>query len=687
MEIWAHRGCSYRYPENTISSFRAACEYEITGIEFDVQLSRDGELVVIHDEKVDRTTNGTGNVCDMTLDELKQLRMIPNEDTGLLYETIPTLREVLSVLAPECREKGILLNIELKNSVVRYEGMEQKLLAVIHEFGLERFVIYSSFNPESICLLKQLEPEVKTGILAASLKHCLEINREIEADALHPYIHQLDIPDIRQHTALPIRVWNVMKNEPFFPEESAIEKYNLEELEQEGITDIFTNCPEHYVKKRLYRTEPNMIFTAGKCINEENGFVEAADAESFATLLFSKAEAGSRLHWKSTEYGYQIYIYTLETEERLIYTYCYQEEENWASYCREKSVFTFSLEDYSFDESCYFRLVVQPVEDSPRGGLPGTSELLEFFSPRERAYVSPSYFQAELMLTAEKVKDIRKTDDLVFILLSDSHYVNNGTWEDTAYNILELSGQVGPDAVIHLGDLTDGMLPIALTKEYAGRVLHSLKQTGAPVYVCLGNHDSNYFRNNPEKMTETEMSGFYLEREKPYYYVDYPRQKLRVLFLYSFDYREKVRYGFPKEEVEWVESTLAQTEAGWSVLVFSHVPPLPEIHYWSDEIRNGEELMRVLEAYHAGEGHTVLGYIHGHNHAEQIYTERAFPIVSVGCNKLEDFKDKKPGGSLTFDRKRHTVTQDLWDVLVVSGDKQRMSFIRFGAGEDRIVEC
>ena len=227
MEIWAHRGCSYRYPENTISSFRAACEYEITGIEFDVQLSRDGELVVIHDEKVDRTTNGTGNVCDMMLDELKQLRMIPNEDTGLLYETIPTLREVLSVLAPECREKGILLNIELKNSVVRYEGMEQKLLAMIHEFGLERFVIYSSFNPESVRLLKQLEPEVKTGILAASLKHCLEINREIEADALHPYIHQLDIPDIRQHTALPIRVWNVMKHEPFFPEESAIEKYNL----------------------------------------------------------------------------------------------------------------------------------------------------------------------------------------------------------------------------------------------------------------------------------------------------------------------------------------------------------------------------------------------------------------------------------------------------------------------------
>lgn len=89
----------------------------------------------------------------------------------------------------------------------------------------------------------------------------------------------------------------------------------------------------------------------------------------------------------------------------------------------------------------------------------------------------------------------------------------------------------------------------------------------------------------------------------------------------------------------------------------------------------------------SGGGAKVLALIHGHNHAEQVYTKRLFPIVSIGCNKLEDFKDKKPEGSHTFDRKKNTVTQDLWDVMIVSGKKDKIDFIRYGAGEDRTVEC
>ncbi len=81
-----------------------------------------------------------------------------------------------------------------------------------------------------------------------------------------------------------------------------------------------------------------------------------------------------------------------------------------------------------------------------------------------------------------------------------------------------------------------------------------------------------------------------------------------------------------------------------------------------------------------------MAYIHGHNHADQIYQERAFPIISIGCNKLEDFKDKKPEGAYTPDRKRFTVTQELWDVMIVSCDNDKIEFVRFGAGEDRTVE-
>lgn len=249
MKIWAHRGCSYRYPENTLSAFKAACEYRITGIELDIQLSKDGEMVVIHDETVDRTTDGSGMVRDMTLDELKRLHIAANSNSGLEFETIPTMREVLDLLQSECRKRGLLINIELKNSVVPYSGMEQKILEMIREYQLEPYIIYSSFNHESLRLLKETDASVKTGTLKNSLAECLNIAREVSADALHPYIKKMDVENLKEINQLPVRAWNSRQFEPFFPEERDIEVQNLEELESMGITDIFTNAPELYVGK------------------------------------------------------------------------------------------------------------------------------------------------------------------------------------------------------------------------------------------------------------------------------------------------------------------------------------------------------------------------------------------------------------------------------------------------------
>ena len=119
--------------------------------------------------------------------------------------------------------------------------------------------------------------------------------------------------------------------------------------------------------------------------------------------------------------------------------------------------------------------------------------------------------------------------------------------------------------------------------------------------------------------------------------------------------------------------------------MFSHVPLLPEMHYWSSEIRNSGEMLNVLEKY-VNSGGRILGYIHGHNHADQINLTYQFPIISIGCAKCEDFKDKKPRDSITYDRKRGTVTQELWDILLVNMRKNCLDFVRFGAGEDRRIE-
>lgn len=309
-------------------------------------------------------------------------------------------------------------------------------------------------------------------------------------------------------------------------------------------------------------------------------------------------------------------------------------------------------------------------------------------------YNPKPYFAEEIETTARAVQSARNKDTLVFGLMTDSHYVINGTWEDTAYNINAVARKSPFDAMIHLGDFTDGMTPIAITKEYFQKMHDDLKRLGCQLFFTLGNHDSNYFKSNPESMNVAEQSDFYLANDKPYYYTDFDAQKLRVLFLYSFDHTQEGqsnRYGFPQEELSWVADVLNATPSDYKVLICSHVPLLADMHFWSESIRNGTEMVQVLEQYNnsggdASAGKKILGFIHGHNHADQIYKGLSFPIISIGCNKCEDFKDRKPNGSITYDRKMHTLTQDLWDVLLVNTKTGRLDLVRFGAGEDRVVE-
>ena len=247
MKIWAHRGCSYAWPENTLQAFEAACKYNITGIELDIQLTKDDKIVVIHDETVDRTTNGTGKVKDFTLEEIKKLKIATHP--GFLgikkYTHVPTIEEVFDLLKPYCQKKGLLINIELKTNKERYEGIENMILSLVKEYNLEQYIVYSSFNPDSVILIKQKNPDAKVGILNSSEQYCLTFSQEHSVDALHPYIKKLDVEDIRSKTDLPIRAWG--SREPFYPSKDDYEIQNFEDLKKIGVTDIFTNVPEAYL--------------------------------------------------------------------------------------------------------------------------------------------------------------------------------------------------------------------------------------------------------------------------------------------------------------------------------------------------------------------------------------------------------------------------------------------------------
>lgn len=240
MKLWAHRGCSQRYPENTLLAFeKAAAVKGLTGIELDIQLTKDGEMVVIHDERVDRTTEGIGFVRDYTLSEIRRLHIYAGESKS---QQIPTITEVLDLLEPDLRV-GLRLNIELKNGVYSYDGMEEKIVELIRRRGLERQVLYSSFSAKSLAKMRRLEPDAELGMLDSKVSDCLYKLRGVGADALHPFWRAMDLP--REELGdYPVRAW---MGGHLYPEKTTGTKLNMEALEQQGITDIILNEPECYL--------------------------------------------------------------------------------------------------------------------------------------------------------------------------------------------------------------------------------------------------------------------------------------------------------------------------------------------------------------------------------------------------------------------------------------------------------
>ncbi|WP_105301394.1 glycerophosphodiester phosphodiesterase [Anaerococcus marasmi] len=159
----AHRGFKGAYPENTMLAYEKAIETGADGIEFDVHLTKDSELVIIHDETLERTTDGKGLIKDKTLQELKKL----NASKGYLnceVQTIPTLREYFDF----AKNKDIITNIELKTSIIRYEGIEKKVYDLINEYGMKDKIIISSFNHNSLIKMKEIDREIKCGVLESS---------------------------------------------------------------------------------------------------------------------------------------------------------------------------------------------------------------------------------------------------------------------------------------------------------------------------------------------------------------------------------------------------------------------------------------------------------------------------------------------------------------------------------------
>lgn len=228
---YGHRGFSGAYPENTMLAFEKALEAGCEGIEFDVHLTRDGELVIIHDETIDRTSNQTGKVRDMTYEELCQVDFSYRFVGQFGFQKIPTLREYFALV----QGRDIVTNIELKTGVYEYPGIEQAVFDLIQEYHMEDKVIISSFNHHSVLRMKEIAPELPCGFLSETW--ILDIGNYVESygvEAYHPQFHMLtdeETANLKAHH-IQINTWTV--NEP----------EDIQHMIDLGVDGIISNYPD-----------------------------------------------------------------------------------------------------------------------------------------------------------------------------------------------------------------------------------------------------------------------------------------------------------------------------------------------------------------------------------------------------------------------------------------------------------
>jgi glycerophosphoryl diester phosphodiesterase len=232
---FAHRGASGYYPENTMIAFEKAVELGSDGIETDVQMTSDGVLVLIHDEMVNRTTECVGFVKDYTYNEIRKLNAGSWFSTEYSGIKIPSVEELILFSL----EKDVIINFEIKNEIVNYNGIEEKLIELIQRYNIQDRVILSSFNHYSAVKCKEISKDINTGVLYyEKLYKPQDYARSVFADALHPYFYSLNKEIIKE-----IREEGIMIN-TYTVNDTNYMKYFVENR----VEGIVTNYPDKLKK-------------------------------------------------------------------------------------------------------------------------------------------------------------------------------------------------------------------------------------------------------------------------------------------------------------------------------------------------------------------------------------------------------------------------------------------------------
>ncbi len=206
--LFGHRGARGLAPENTLPAFDLALQYGMDGVELDVHESADGEIIVMHDELVDRTTNGNGYIKEMTLEQIKSL------DAGVKFSSkyagtkVPTLSEVFD----RYREK-LLYKVEIKHSYEYYPNIEEKVLETVDRFNLKKNVQIISFDFDSLKKVREIDNKIEIGlIIEGRPRWFIDIAKKLEAtwiQAFHGLVYSKnDVTELHKD-GIKLGLWTV----------------------------------------------------------------------------------------------------------------------------------------------------------------------------------------------------------------------------------------------------------------------------------------------------------------------------------------------------------------------------------------------------------------------------------------------------------------------------------------------
>ncbi len=214
LEVYAHRGGAGLAPENTLAAFRKALELGVDAVEMDLHVTQDGEIIVIHDETLDRTTDGRGSVADLALEEVRRWDAGAKFAPAFRGERIPTLQEAIGLVQASGNTR-VRLILELKfhpDHLGRPKDFEQRVLAILRQTGFVQRVKIISFHHPALAKVKALEPRIPTGLLAGG-RHApqdpVALVRQYRADYYSPSVRHVtaEVVDGRHQAGIPVVPW------------------------------------------------------------------------------------------------------------------------------------------------------------------------------------------------------------------------------------------------------------------------------------------------------------------------------------------------------------------------------------------------------------------------------------------------------------------------------------------------